>query len=123
MIGSVLAGTDEAPGAPVIRDGQRYKIVRGMASYTANIDRDYIERGAELDFDERSGIVPEGIEAVVPYRGAAKDILDQLIGGLRSGMSYAGAETIELLWERAEFIRLTQSGIRESGPHNVQPLL
>lgn len=122
MIGSVLAGTDESPGATVIRDGRKYKIVRGMASLTANVDRRLIERGAELEPAEWEKVVPEGIEAVVPYRGAVADILHQLIGGLRSGMSYAGAETIGHLWERAEFVQLTAAGLRESGPHDVKPL-
>jgi len=119
MVGSVLAGTDEAPGATVIREGRKYKIVRGMASLTANIDRRTIERGIEPEPGEWGEVVAEGVEAVVPYRGAVADILVQLIGGLRSGMSYAGAETIAGLWERAEFIRVTGAGMRESGPHDV----
>ena len=123
MVGSLLAGTDEAPGATVIRDGRKYKIVRGMASLSANIDRQRIEQGAEVDWGAWGEIVPEGVEAVVPYRGAVADTLHQLIGGLRSGMSYAGAETIEQLWERAEFVRVTQAGLRESAPHDVTPLV
>lgn len=122
MVGALLAGTDEAPGATVIRDGRKYKIVRGMASLTANVDRRLIERGSELELAEWEKVVPEGIEAVVPYRGAVADILYQLVGGLRSGMSYAGAETIARLWERAEFVQVTSSGVRESGPHDVRPL-
>lgn len=122
MIGGLLAGTDEAPGAAITRDGRKYKVVRGMASLTANIDRRLIDQGAELELETWERVVPEGIEAVVVYRGSVEDILRQLIGGLRSGMSYAGAETIEQLWERAEFIRITPAGSRESGPHDVTPL-
>jgi IMP dehydrogenase len=123
MVGSLLAGTDECPGVPVIRDGRKYKIIRGMASLTANVDRRMIEQGAELEPDVWEGVVPEGVEAVVPYRGSVSDLLRQLVGGLRSGMSYAGAETVEQLWERAEFVRVTQAGLRESGPHDVEPLV
>lgn len=122
MVGALLAGTDEAPGATVIRDGRKDKIVRGMASLTANVDRRLIERGSELELAEWESVVPEGIEAVVPYRGVVTEILYQLVGGLRSGMSYAGAETNARLWERAEFVQVTSSGVRESGPHDVRPL-
>jgi IMP dehydrogenase len=122
MVGSVLAGTDEAPGATVMRDGRKFKIVRGMASLTANVDRRLIDHETEKSLADLENVVPEGIEAVVPYRGPVIDVLHQLMGGLRSGMSYAGAETIEQLWERAEFVRVTQAGIRESGPHDVTPI-
>lgn len=119
MLGSLLAGTDQSPGAPVIRDNRRYKIVRGMASLTANVSRKEIERQKEIEADEWGEVVPEGVEAVVPYRGAVEDILYQLLGGLRSGMSYAGSETIQALQENAEFIRITASGQKESGVHDV----
>jgi len=121
-LGSLLAGTDEAPGATVIREGRKVKVVRGMASLTAHVDRRLIEPGAELEPGDWERLVPEGIEAVVPYQGVMADLLDQLGGGLRSGMSYAGADTIEQLWERAEFVRLTPAGLKESGPHDVEPL-
>jgi IMP dehydrogenase len=119
MVGGVLAGTDESPGAPVIRNGRRYKIVRGMASLSANIDRRKLEKG-ELDIEEWGEVVPEGVEAIVPYKGAAADILYQFVGGLRSGLSYAGACSIEELWQTAEFIRITPSGMEESQAHNVE---
>ncbi len=119
MLGNLLAGTDESPGAPVTRDGQRYKIVRGMASLTANVDRRALENGAPT-IENWGEVVPEGVEAIVPYRGSVADILHQLVGGLRSGMSYAGACSIEELWRKAEFIRLTPSGKAESLPHNVE---
>jgi IMP dehydrogenase len=124
MVGSMLAGTDESPGAPVVRDGRRYKVVRGMASLTANVDRRTIDKAepAVPSEEEWAEIVPEGVEAIVPYRGAVRDILHQLVGGLRSGLSYAGAHSIEELWEKAEFIRITPAGQQESGSHDVSKL-
>jgi IMP dehydrogenase len=113
MIGSLLAGTDESPGATVIREGRRYKIVRGMASLSANMDRRNLDKG-ELAIEEWGEVVPEGVEAIVAYKGAL------LIGGLRSGLSYAGAVSIKELWDAAEFIRITPSGIQESHPHDVE---
>jgi IMP dehydrogenase len=118
MIGSMLAGTEESPGAPIVRDGRRYKVVRGMASLTANVDRRSIDKNEVAD-EDWADVVPEGVEAMVPYRGGVRDILYQLVGGLRSGLSYAGSHTIEELWENAEFIRITPAGQRESGPHDV----
>ena len=119
MLGSVLAGTEESPGAAVVRGGRRYKVVRGMASLSANIARKEIEKLGEVDPDEWEAIVPEGVEALVPFRGSVSDILYQMVGGLRSGMSYAGAENIEELWQKAEFIRITPAGQTESGTHDV----
>ncbi|MDZ7843367.1 MAG: IMP dehydrogenase [Anaerolineales bacterium] len=121
MLGSLLAGTDESPGAAVIRDGQQKKIIRGMASLTANIDRKAVDQAAEDEIDYGE-VVPEGVEAVVPYRGRVEDILHQLTGGLRSGMSYAGAESIPDFWEKAEFIQITAAGKHESGVHDVDLL-
>jgi len=122
MVGSLLAGTEESPGASVIRDGRRYKVVRGMASLTANVDRKALDKRGQLDNDDWDKVVPEGVEAVVPYRGRAADVLHQLVGGLRSGLSYAGATTISELQANAEFLRITPAGIRESGPHDVQTI-
>jgi len=124
MVGSLLAGTTESPGRVVIRNGRRYKIVRGMASLTANIDRHQVadevrETGQEIDWEK---VVPEGVEAVVPFRGNVAEVLDQLVGGLRSGLSYGGAFTIEELWENAEFIQITPAGLFESRPHDVETL-
>jgi IMP dehydrogenase len=122
MVGGMLAGTDEAPGATVVRDGRKVKIVRGMASLSANVDRKVVDENAELAPGDWERIVPEGIEAVVPHRGGVADILYQFVGGIRSGMSYAGAQTIQELWERAEFVRLSAAGVRESGAHDVEPI-
>ena len=119
MVGGLLAGTDESPGATVIREDRRYKIVRGMASLSANIERRMLEK-SELAIEEWGEVVPEGVEATVPYKGAVSDVIYQLVGGLRSGLSYAGARSIEELWQVAEFIRITPSGMEESHPHNVE---
>jgi IMP dehydrogenase len=122
MIGSLLAGTEESPGASVVRDGRRYKVVRGMASLTANVDRKALDQGGQIANDDWEKVVPEGVEAVVPYRGHAADVLHQLVGGLRSGLSYAGATCLAELQANAEFIQITSAGVRESGPHDVQTL-
>ncbi len=121
MVGSLLAGTEESPGASVIRDDRRYKVVRGMASLSANVDRKAIDT-SEITLDDWDKVVPEGVEAVVPYRGPVADVLHQLVGGLRSGLSYAGAGSIADLQKNAEFIRITGAGMRESGPHDVSKI-
>lgn len=119
MIGGMLAGTDESPGATVIREGRRYKIVRGMASLSANIERRLLANG-ELAIEEWGEVVPEGVEATVPYKGTVVDVIYQLVGGLRSGLSYAGAHSIEELWQAAEFVRISPSGMEESQHHDVE---
>lgn len=123
MIGSLFAGCEEAPGSPVIRDGQKVKVVRGMASLGAAMGRKEAERGddesaeSQEDWDK---VVPEGVEAVVPYRGHIREILYQMVGGLRSGLSYGGARTIKELQENAEFVEISPAGIRESNSHDVK---
>jgi IMP dehydrogenase len=121
MIGSMLAGTDESPGLVMTRRGHRYKASRGMASREANIDRNRKE-GNDLTQEEIEEYVAEGVEAAVPYRGKAREVLTQLIGGLQSGMSYTGATTLEDFQKNAIFVRMTGSGLRESGPHDVEVL-
>ncbi|HUE98228.1 MAG TPA: IMP dehydrogenase [Anaerolineales bacterium] len=121
MIGSMLAGTDESPGMIMTRRGHRYKASRGMASLEANIERNKRE-GNDLTQEEIEDYVAEGVEAAVPYRGRAREILTQLVGGLQSGMSYSGAHSIEELQEKAIFVRMTGAGLRESGPHDVEVL-
>jgi IMP dehydrogenase len=120
MLGSALAGTDESPGSAISRNGRRYKIIRGMASLTANIARKEIELQGEIEPDEIEKVVPEGVEALVDYKGSITHVLQQFAGGLRSGLTYSGARTIEELWEKAEFIRITSAGVRESQPHDVK---
>jgi IMP dehydrogenase len=119
MIGSMLAGTDESPGMIMTRRGHRYKASRGMASLGANIERNKKE-GNDLTQEELEEYVAEGVEAAVPYRGKAREVLMQLVGGLQSGMSYSGARTIEELQQKAIFVRMTGAGLRESGPHDVE---
>jgi len=122
MIGGLFAGCDEAPGSPVLRDGQKVKVVRGMASLGAAMGRRLAERGEDEsaeDQEDWSKVVPEGVEAVVPYRGNVSEILHQLVGGLRSGLSYGGAHNIRELQASAEFIEITPAGIRESHSHDV----
>jgi IMP dehydrogenase len=121
MIGSMLAGTDESPGMIMTRRGHRYKASRGMASLEANIDRNKRE-GNDLTQEEIEDYVAEGVEAAVPYRGKAREVLTQLVGGLQSGMSYSGAHSIEELYEKAIFVRMTGAGLKESGPHDVEVL-
>jgi IMP dehydrogenase len=117
MIGSLFAGTDEAPGDMVLYQGRSYKVYRGMGSLGAmrkgSKDR-YGQGGAA---DEK--LVPEGIEGRVPYRGSLSSILYQLVGGLRSGMGYTGCRTIADLRKNAQFVRITAQGLRESHVHDV----
>lgn len=120
MIGSLLAGTDESPGVVILRNNRRTKVSRGMASLGATIDRP--DRQAEGDGDDPSWsrVVAEGVEAAVPYRGSVDDLVFQLVGGLRSALSYGGASNIAELQQNAEFVQITQSGIVESHPHDVE---
>lgn len=121
MIGSLLAGTDESPGLLMTRKGHKYKVSRGMASTAANRDRKTRdgERVAQEDLDE---YVAEGVEAAVPYRGKAREVLTQLVGGIQSGMSYSGAHTLKEFHERAIFVKMTGAGWKESMPHDVEVL-
>jgi IMP dehydrogenase len=121
MIGSLFAGTEESPGSAVIRDGQKFKVVRGMASLGATMGRRAAEGKDESaeDPEDWDKVVPEGVEAVVPYRGYVGEVLYQLVGGLRSGLSYGGAHNILELQENAEFVEITPAGVRESGSHDV----
>lgn len=117
MIGSLFAGTDEAPGEKVLYQGRTYKVYRGMGSIGA-MQAGSKDRYFQSATEERK-LVPEGIEGRVPYRGALADSLFQMIGGLRSGMGYCGASTITELQERAVFRRISSSGLRESHVHDV----
>ncbi|HBG74541.1 MAG: IMP dehydrogenase [Chloroflexi bacterium GWB2_49_20] len=122
MVGSLFAGTEEAPGSAVIRDGQKFKVVRGMASLGAAMGRKLTERGEDESAEDQEDwdkVIPEGVEAVVPYRGKVEEVLFQLVGGLRSGLSYGGGKTIREMQEKAEFIEITPAGYRESRPHDV----
>ncbi|MEM1992242.1 MAG: IMP dehydrogenase [Nitrososphaerota archaeon] len=123
MIGSLLAGTDESPGATISRGGRKYKVYRGMASFYAMLARD-LKEGKQIDFDLDAIVdyayTSEGVEAYVPYRGSASELLRQLVSALRAGMSYCGARNIRELWSNAKFISLSEAGIKESYPHDVE---
>jgi IMP dehydrogenase len=116
MVGNLLAGTPESPGVVVSRNGQRVKVFRGMASGGAAEARRAAERDAGTDF---TPAVPEGVEAVVPLRDHAAEVVAALMGGLRSGMSYSNAHTIREMQENARFVRITPGGLKESYPHDV----
>jgi IMP dehydrogenase len=117
MIGSLFAGTDEAPGELVLYQGRSYKVYRGMGSIGAMKKGSKDRYGQGGTADEK--LVPEGIEGRVPHRGSLASIILQLVGGLRAGMGYAGARTIDELKKNATFIRITNSGLRESHVHDV----
>ncbi len=121
MIGSLFAGTEEAPGEVELYHGRSYKAYRGMGSLGAMAQR---HNSSDRYFQEETAtaekLVPEGIEGRVPYKGSMVNIVNQLMGGLRSGMGYTGCPTIAALHENAQFIRVTPSGVRESHVHDVQ---
>jgi IMP dehydrogenase len=117
MIGSLFAGTDEAPGELVLYQGRSYKQYRGMGSLGAMKKGSKDRYGQGGTADEK--LVPEGIEGRVPHRGSLASILHQLLGGLRSGMGYTGCRTIQELRTKARFIRITSQGLRESHVHDV----
>ena len=118
MLGSLLAGTDESPGEFEIYQGRRFKTYRGMGRLAA-MDNGSSDRYFQSK-NEANKRVPEGIEGRVAYKGAASDIIFQMIGGLRSGMGYVGAHNLEELRENTQFIRMSGAGLRESHPHDVQ---
>jgi IMP dehydrogenase len=117
MIGSLFAGTEESPGETILYQGRTFKSYRGMGSLGA------MKRGsADRYFQEAAGddkLVPEGIEGMVPYKGSVQGLVPQLVGGLRAGMGYCGAATIEALRREARFIRVTSAGLKESHAHDV----
>ena len=115
MLGSLLAGCEEAPGDVEIYQGRSFKVYRGMGSLAAmkqgSADR-YFQSNAKK-------LVPEGVEGRVPYKGSVADTIFQLVGGIRSGMGYCGCPTIPDLQERAEFVKITGAGLKESHPHDI----
>ena len=117
MLGSALAGTYEAPGEMILFNGRQFKEYRGMGSIGAmskgSTDR-YFQEGTAAD-----KLVPEGIEGRVPYRGRISDVVHQMVGGLRSSMGYCGSESIQMFWEKAEFVEITAAGLKESHVHDV----
>jgi len=122
MLGSLLAGLEESPGEITLYEGRRYKTYRGMGSLGAmqghGADR-YATSQAASKANNRHKLVPEGIEGQVPYKGLLDDMMYQLMGGLRAGMGYVGAASLQELREKAQFTRITNAGLRESHPHSV----
>lgn len=119
MLGTLLTGTDEAPGLTVMKNGKKYKIGRGMASFGANYSRRSLDKGGNNAAED---YVPEGVETLSPYKGSARDVIHQLVGGLRSGMSYCNARTVKELRQNATFMRMTGAGLKESNPHAQETL-
>ena len=125
MIGSLLAGTDEAPGDITFVGGKQFKTYRGMGSLGAMQSRGEAksyskDRYFQDDVLREDKLVPEGIEGRVPYRGTVGTVAHQLIGGLRAAMGYVGAATIPELQAKGKFVRITPAGLKESHPHDIQ---
>ncbi len=127
MIGSLFAGTEESPGPTILREGSRYKLTRGMASLAASLGRRIREEGnaarSEVIEEVIEEGVPEGVEGLIPFKGGVDEVVKELVGGLRSGMSYCGARSVAELKENAEFIRITSAGYKESLPHDIKKVL
>ena len=119
MLGNMLAGTDEAPGEVVLYQGRSYKIYRGMGSLEVMREGRSRDRYFQDAAVPEAKLVPEGIEGMVPYKGAVASIIQMLVGGLKSGMGYAGCRTIRELQERGRFIRISSAGLKESHVHDV----
>ncbi len=118
MVGSLLAGTEEAPGDTFLWQGRTYKSYRGMGSVAA-MARGSADRYFQQDIKDQLKLVPEGIEGQVPYKGPATAVLHQLVGGVKAAMGYTGAENLAAFRQRAEFVRITNAGLRESHVHDV----
>jgi IMP dehydrogenase len=118
MVGSLLAGTEEAPGEMFLYQGRSYKSYRGMGSVGA-MARGSADRYFQQDIKDQLKLVPEGIEGQVPYKGPAKDVIHQLVGGVKAAMGYTGSATVDDLQKRAQFVRITNAGLRESHVHDV----
>ncbi len=121
MLGNLLAGTDESPGEIVTKEGKKYKLYRGSASFAAAIDRMKRVNNGNVDLKVEN-YVPEGVEGLVPYKGKVSEVIAMLTGGLRSGMSYCNAMSIPELQKNAQFIRTSSSTFTESLPHDIESL-
>jgi len=119
MLGGMLGGTDESPGSIITKNGKRYKFYSGMASLGAARRRKSKETIQSDADDDLNDYVAEGVEAMIPYKGSVTDILVQITGGIRSGLSYCGGHTIEQMQNNAEFIKMSRAGFAESQPHDV----
>jgi len=118
MVGSLLAGTEEAPGETFLYQGRSYKAYRGMGSVSA-MSRGSADRYFQHDIKDQLKLVPEGIEGQVAYKGHARDVIHQLVGGVKAAMGYTGAASLDELREKARFVRITNAGLRESHVHDV----
>jgi IMP dehydrogenase len=118
MAGSLFAGVEEAPGETIIFDGRKFKSYRGMGSL-ASMEKGSKDRYFQDVEDDVKKLVPEGIEGRVPYKGTLQEVMIQYIGGLRAGMGYCGAPTVDALQENAQFVQITNAGMTESHPHNI----
>ncbi|MEI9926659.1 MAG: IMP dehydrogenase [Sphingomonas sp.] len=118
MVGSLLAGTEEAPGETFLYQGRAYKSYRGMGSVGA-MARGSADRYFQQDIKDQLKLVPEGIEGQVPFKGPARDVIHQLVGGVKAAMGYVGAATIPAFQKKARFVRITNAGLRESHVHDV----
>ena len=118
MIGSLFAGTDEAPGEVVLYQGRSYKVYRGMGSIGA-MTQGSADRYFQAAVNDAGKLVPEGIEGRIPYRGSLTSNIHQLMGGLRSGMGYVGAADLGDLQRNARFVRISTAGLQESHVHDV----
>lgn len=120
MLAGWFAGCDESPGGIIVRKGLKFKVHRGSASFLATADRKIkLENG---NYSTLNKIVPEGVEALIPYKGKVSDVIYQLLGALQSGMSYCNAKSISDLWKNARFIKITSAAFRESKSHNVEEI-
>ncbi|CAM9126899.1 IMP dehydrogenase [Mycoplasma marinum] len=121
MLGSMLAGTKETPGKIIEHDGEKYKSYRGMGSLKA------MKKGSKDRYNQSSvadiKLVPEGIEGFIKYKGLTEDVIQQIVGGLRNGMGYIGASTIQQAHENGQFVRITQAGFKTSNPHTLDKIL
>ena len=115
MMGSMLAGCEEAPGDTEVFQGRQFKVYRGMGSIGA------MQRGSKDRYFQQNNkkLVPEGVEGRVPFRGPVSETVFQMMGGLRSGMGYCGAHNIEELRTKSQFVRITSAGLKESHPHDI----
>jgi IMP dehydrogenase len=118
MVGGMLAGAEEAPGATEFFNGRMYKVYRGMGSLAA-MTKGSKDRYGQADVMDTGKFVPEGIEGRMPYRGPVEKIIYQLVGGIRSGLGYNGAKTIAELQKKAKAVQITAAGLKESHPHDV----
>jgi IMP dehydrogenase len=118
MAGSLFAGVEEAPGETIIFDGRKFKTYRGMGSLGAMQEGSKDRYFQDVE-DDIKKLVPEGIEGRVPYKGTVSEVMTQYIGGLRAGMGYCGALTINDLQRKAQFVKITNAGMTESHPHNI----